>query len=296
MKTAFHKVFLLFAGVFILPLISGQSIPEDLDSIVFIPRNNRNQYKFFYEGEKEIKLSYKQPKLAKDKGSLILRDIGNGVLTVFTGIGFSSSSDVSWIFTGTITCNDALPDWTVNLFCEGSLTTERERVRDDDGSWSVANEEIRGFSWDKNSTGALIEGSDTIAFYMIFLDPRENELLLSLPEYVFRTDQVWINGGIKNLPELMRGLSAGKNYWITGIFRGKKFSLISNEADHKTWMFKDDLFVCMFQSEADSPRRSMKSGVMPYLLVNNQIGVTDRDDLFRLAMLSRFLNLSLRQQ
>lgn len=295
-KTAFYKVILFIAGVFIIPVISGQSIPEDLDSVVFISVNNRNQYKFFNGGEKEIKLSWKQPKLAKDKANLILRDIGNGALTVFTGIGFGSSSDVNWIFTGTISCNDMLPDWDVNLFCEGSLTTERERVRDDDGYWSVETGETRLYYWDKDAAGAIIEGSDTIGFFMIIMDPRENTLLKSLSDYIFKPDQVQKNIRTKNMLDILRTSSQGTSYGITGIFRDKNFSIISNKVDHKTWMFQDDVFIFMFQSEADVPRRSMKTGVMPYLLVNNQISDTERLDLFRLAMLNRFLNHSLNQQ
>lgn len=294
MKTTFYQVFLFIAGIIFSPHISGQAGVADLDSVPIIPNSFYNKYKFFDQGAKEIKLSYKQPKLVKDKANSIFRDIGNGALTIFTGIGFSSSTDVNWKIAGTIECNDTLPDWNVNLFCEGFLNKDRERVRNDDGSWSVETKETRLYYWDKDATGVLIEGNDTIGFFLIIMNPREDKLLKSWSDDIFPPQQVQQNIKSKNKFALFLNPPPALDYGITGIFREKNFSIISSGTDGKLWILLDNVFICIFQSEPDYSGMSKKYRIIPYLLINKNIPAPDRRDLFRLAIISRFLSHSLR--
>ena len=89
-------------------------------------------------GAKEIENGDLQSKLIQYKADPTLRNIGAGAMTLITGIGFNSETDGYCEISGKVKCNDSLPYWNVYMYCEGYVETERERVRNEDGSSLVA--------------------------------------------------------------------------------------------------------------------------------------------------------------
>jgi hypothetical protein len=294
MRTTLNKVSLIIIGILFAPLISGQISKADLDSVPIIkPKINRNIYKFYDSGDKEIQISQIKAELVHYKTNPVLRDVGNGLMTAITGFGFSSSTDVNWKISGTINCNDMLPDWIVSLFCEGYLQKDRERVQNDDGSWSVETNETNVYNWDKNSGGILMEGNDSIGLFMIIMNPREDKLLKSWSLDVLPQQPVQQSSKPKIKWEVSWKPSPGIDYGISGNFRDKSFAIIRNGTDRKVWIFLDSLLVCIFQSDLNYRGMSRKYRIMPYFLMNKNISGRDRLDLFRLAMVSKLLTNSL---
>lgn len=294
MRTTLYQVSLIVFGILLTPHISGQISMTDLDSIPIIkPKINRNIYKFFDSGDKEIQISHIKAELVHYKTNPVLRDAGNSLMTAITGIGFSSSTDVNWKISGTINCNDMHPDWIVSLFCEGYLQKDRERVQNDDGSWSVETNETNVFNWDKNSGGIIMEGNDSIGLFMIIMNPREDEFLKSWSIDILPQQLVEQNSRSKIKWEVSWKPSPGVDYGISGKFRNKSFAIIRNGTDRKVWILLDNLLVCIFQSDLNYRGISRKYRIMPYFLMNKNISRQDRPDLFRLAMVSKLLTNSL---
>jgi len=186
-----------------------------------------------------------------------------------------------------------LPDWIVSLFCEGYLQKDRERVQNDDGSWSVETNETNVYNWDKNSGGIIMEGNDSIGLFMIIMNPREDELLKSWSIDILPQQQVIQKSKSKIRWEVSWKPSPGIDYGISGKFRDKSFVIIRNGIDRKVWIFLDNLLVCIFQSDLNYRGMSRKYRKVPYFLMNNNTSRHDRLDLFRLAMVSKLLTNSL---
>ncbi len=130
MRTNFYKVFLILTGILFAPYISGQTGLSDLDSIAIIkPKSLINLYRFADNGKKVIQLGTIKTELVNYKTNPTFRDIGNGLMTALTGIGFSSSTDVNWKISGIIKYNDMAPDWIVSLFCEGNIEKKGKELR-----------------------------------------------------------------------------------------------------------------------------------------------------------------------
>jgi hypothetical protein len=294
MKTILCLFFLDAFIIFYTSPISGQIIMSDYDSIaVTKPGINIPVYKFFYKGDQEIQHGQTNAILVHYKTNPIFRDIGNGVLTAITGIGFTTTTDGNWKVTSTVTCNDLRPDWIVNLFCEGRLDKNRERVTNEDGSRSVETEEVAIYYWDKNANGILIERNDTIGFFSIIMNPCENKLLESwcydiLPVYQARKNN---KSGIKL--DVFWKPSPGNDYGIIGKLHDRDFILLRNGNNRKIWIVTDNIRRCLFQADLNYPGISKKYRIQPYFLIDPNISDQDRSDIFRLTMVGKILNNSI---
>ena len=294
MKAILRLSVLLVSIIFNASAISGQIIMPDYDSIaVNKPEIGIPLYKFYYNGNQEIQHGKIMSELVHYKTNPVFKDIGNGILTALTGIGFSTTTDVNWKVSGAISCNDMRPDWTVNLFCEGYIEKNRERIVNEDGSRSVETDEMNIFYWEKNASGILIEGNDTIGFFSIIMSPCENKLLESWCPSMFPENQTVKNNKPKIKFDVSWRPSPGADYGIIGKFRDRDFILLRNGISRKAWIIIDNTPISMFQSDLNYPGISKKFRIQPYFLIDPNISAQDRSDIFRLAMVSKILNNSL---
>ncbi len=291
MKNHFNLIFIFLTGILFASPVCGQIQMEGLDSIpMFKPRTNRSLYRFEENGVKEIQILDNHIELVRYKPNAFIRDIGNGALTALTGFGFGSTTDGNWKISGTIQCNDTLSNWAINMFCEGYLQKNRERVRDNDGSWTVETNETNVYYWEKNASGLIMESQDTIGYFLIVMNPREDTLMKTWSDY-FLPEKVADDNAKSKIKVVVSWKPVpGNDYGIVGKFRNKDFFIIRNGTDRKAWISMDNILRCKFQSDLDYPGLSKKYRIMPYLLINNNIPGQDRRDLFRLAILSCFLN------
>jgi len=291
MKIHFNLILILLTGILFAAPVHGQIRMEGLDSVpMFKPRDRRSLYRFEENGIKEIQILDNHQELVKYKPTAFIRDIGNGALTALTGFGFGSTTDGNWKISGTIQCNDTLSDWIINMFCEGYMQKDRERVKNDDGSWSVETTETNVYYWEKNASGLIIESQDTIGYFLIIMNPGEDTLLKTWSDYILPEKVASDNSSSKIKVIVSWKPVPGNDYGIVGRFRNKDFFIIRNGTDSKAWISIDNILRCKFQSDMDYPGLSKKYRKMPYLLINNNIPGQDRRDLFRLAILSSFLN------
>lgn len=313
MRTILYQIILLLAGIFLIPQASGQNVIRDIDTVEFIvPNMHKNSFKFltkaaniseFFDwggnlyqfsdrGAKEIQYGDLQSRFVQYEADSKIRNVGDGAMTLITGIGFNSRTNGNWEISGKVTCNDSLPDWNVYMYCSGYVETERERIRNEDGSSSVATNQSSIYNWSENATGILIEGTDTIGFFRITLNPREDSLLQSYSADIFPHRQVQKKTKIIIRSDLSNKTPNDIDFGISGIFRGRNFILISDGAEHKTWIFIDNAVISMFQEYYSISR---KFQITPYLLLNKYIPGPDRHDQVRIAIMSRCMNTVLNQ-
>jgi hypothetical protein len=294
MKITFKRIILLFSSIVIVSQINGQSETGGLDSVpISKPKAGKALYKFMEDKVTEIELHKKNDKVMEYESNPALRDLGNRTLTSLTGLGFNSKTDVNWKISGSVQCNGTPDEWTFDLFCKGFLQKERERVTNYDGSRSVETNEIHGFNWEKDSRGVILENNDTIGFFLIVMNPREDSLLKASSDYIL--PQHFHDADTKLKFSTSFSPSIDRDYGISGKFRGRDFFIISNGTDHKAWISLDNILRCKFYSGLNFPGISKKFRTMPYLLINNNIADKDRLDLYKLSILSCFLNNYLNQ-
>ena len=296
MKHLQNILFCLIDAILFAPCITGQTSGARFDSVLIFKQNRyQNLYQFNDSGAREIQYSLNQPKEAKFvNAGHILGDAGNGILTVLTSINFASTRDLNWKVNGAIKCNDALPDWDVSLFCEGHLEKDRQRVKNDDGSLTVETENTRDLYWKKNATGVIIESIDTIGSFLIIMNPWTSPLLKQWSAGILSEPELQVKTASKNKYYKESISYSDISYGIYGVFRMKKFAIISNGAARKTWFYTDNNLSCIFRPDMDDSPISNKDRIQPYLLINEDISHPLRCDFFRLAIMSRYLSRTLK--
>jgi hypothetical protein len=290
MKTKCIFFYGIITGLLSFTAASGQTDISDFDTVAWVRVGVfSDKYRFAYPTEMEIKLQEKPADLVKYKASPVFGNIGNTALTVLTGIGFVSSSEVNWKLSAVIKCNDALPDWKIDLFCEGELEKDRERVRNDDGSWSVETVKTATYFWERNSTGIIMEGSDTIGFFKIVLNPEQDSTLAPYAKYFFLPSKEQTETNSSRITRIIEQYSLSRDYGITGVFRGRSFAMISDGSEYLAWGLMDGhySFKHLFD-DGDSFTKS-KARANPRVLISRDTDMYGRSDFFRLAMTNLFL-------
>jgi len=295
MKSISQNLLLIVTGTILSIAASAQTVPGNKDSVAFaISLSEMNMLSFFDGVPREIIMEHNGAERVDFKTNPILRDFGAGALSLITGVGFTSSEEVNWKVDGVVACNDGLPNWNISLFCEGSWEKDRTRVRNDDGSVSLETQEYAAYYWDKDASGILIEGNDTIGFFMIITNPREDSIMKPMAEFFFPPKEIQAAAKPSTLRQKLLAIPPGKDYGIRGIMRGKPFSILSEGTQYKAWFFIDNKYVCMFQSDNGFPFIRKKDMVVPYILINdNDSEIATRKDFFRMCMLTRYLNFTI---
>lgn len=292
MKTTLRYLVLVIAVTIFPVALQAQTGVAGADSIPFIrAKLIADKYTFSDGGTREIKIRDDGSKLVKDRAKPIIRDAGNGLLTIITGIGFGSSDEVNFKVAGTVICTDGQPDWNVDLFCEGFQEKTRERVKTDDG-WTVETETTENYYWEKDATGLLREGVDTICYFLIVMNPREDSLLKPMTDYYFLPVKEQETGKKSTMAQFMAASFTPADYGISGIFRGQPFSIITDGRQRKSWVFYNNQYLLMYQDDDLMPV-SKKDRIVPYILIKNMESGLQRGDFSRLAMLCNYLNLKL---
>jgi hypothetical protein len=307
MRTFLYRIILLLAGTLPIPEVTGQVVIQDADTVAFfVPDMHKPSFRFltdvaniseFYEwggnlyqfrsnGAKEIQYGDLKNTFIQNEADRELRDIADGVMTLVTGIGFGSTVDGHYEVSGIVKCNDSLPDWNVLLFCEGSRETDRERVQNENGT-GVSTSQTYIYNWDRNASGILIEGADTIGYFRIIMHPGEDSLLKPCTDDLFSSRKVNKSSNLTIKSYYSARTAPEADFGIAGTFCGNDFFVISDGTDRKTWIFMNNTLLSMFQEYRSLGR---KSQIMPYLIVNKNISDADRNDLIRIAIMSRCLN------
>jgi len=289
----------LFPGLVLTFQLSGQVALHDFDSIgVIKPKKRQPLYQFSDNGLKDISISYNRPQKIEQEKQPVLRNAGSRTLTYLTGLSTSSSTGVSWKTGGIILGKGYYKDWIVDMYCQGSIEKQRERVRDEDGSWSVETENINNFYWDKDGMGTIIELKDTIGWFSIIMDPRHDSIISKYSNYVYSRPVSEIFSRISNNLWNMSPSSYSIDFAIEGVIRDKNFLFISNGMSLDDWIFSDDELLGVFRVDSDDIPNNYfvrkKGRVIPYLKLNpgNPAGF-GKDDLFRLSILGRLVKHTL---
>ena len=291
MQVDSSKISLFLAGLVILPQVYAQIEITNMDTLPLLKSGRSdNVYNFIDNGYKEIKFDKNPDAFVRTTKNSNLKDFGNFSLTLFSGIGFGSSKDGYWKVSGTVQCNDTLPFWSVFMFCGGRIDKTRERVKDDDGSWSVETQKTNYFFWNEDAGGIIIEGQDTIGNFFINMDLSKNEFLKEWSSYIFPQHRNNTGNGSGSTVTPLPGKATGGDYEVSGKLRNTDFTLVQNGANRKVWIFMEDSLVSIFQGDLDYFGVRKKYRNSPYILVRHENLAGDRRDIIRLALVSRYMN------
>ena len=278
MKTKSLLLLTLFLFILSETEIKAQESKVTYDTIHIYGKGNRKKYTVEASKIGYIQLSGYNPDivhhLAKFGGDLVGES-----LTSLTGIGFGGTRDVEFVYPGHL--NTLMPnyDWEMNVFCEGSITTERNRVKNSDGSRSVETTEQRYYYWDRGTKGVILGMSDTIGRLEIIRWPKPDPVL-----------DTWIMEVSSKKREQGDSLFATAWRYVTLCqFRGKETAVWYNYAANEIYILVGNELQGVLKIGKLPDRIKRKTPLEFTLLSQANLPENDRIDILRLAMFGLWL-------
>lgn len=292
------RIILVCSAVALLSAAFGQNFTGDYDTI-FLGKPNAKKMIYRLQDTilNEIYLHPKYP----DRRPLSSKQARNNFLLgaatfLFPGALTSESEmDVIWELSADLVCNNVNFNWAVNLFCLGRMEKVREKVENDDGSFSTETTRTAYCYWENGAMGIIIEKGDTICWFNIIMDPKESPLLKPWSDEIYSEPVFLAQTSSKNHQYWHLLNSPGVDYAITGQFRNHNFVLINNGRVRKSWFYIEQDLACVFRPDVDFNRIKEQDRLTPYLLLSNSIPGSEHPDWFRLAIMTCFLNIKIPQ-
>jgi hypothetical protein len=278
MKTKSLLLLCAFLSIISETEIKAQETKGTYDTITILGKGNKRKYTV--EGTKigDIGFAGYTPvvvhRLAK-----FGRDFAGESLTSLTGIGFGGTRDVEFVYPGHIHTNIPAQDWQMDVFCDGSITTERERVKNSDGSRSVQTTEQRNYYWDRGAKGIIIEKGDTIGRYQIISYPKSDSIA---DEYI----------QIVTARENENGYSLLNPVWkyvLYGEFREKECAILFNSSENIIYDVEENKLRWIMLTNSYSTRYKKKDQIKIKLLAQENSDENQKNDILRMAMFGQFL-------
>ena len=162
------KLYLAVLLSFLTISLSGQKILPEYDSLPMQNRRfNKDVYLFNHETLKEVSIKGKTPKSVLPLKKNFWGNIALGSVTLLSGIITESNDESLWMSESELSANDINYNWKVDLFFPGTYVKSRERIRNDDGSWSVATDKGLYVDWSNGAYGLIIEKGDTVGGFSL---------------------------------------------------------------------------------------------------------------------------------
>lgn len=298
-RQLFHLI--VFSTLFIVdqPLFAQESFGEFDQVFISKPKISKFLYEIQDPKIAAITIKDKKTKRSPVSSGEVLGDAGRGALALFAGglFTFGSSTDVFWNVRGELICNNEEMNWEVSLFCPGVLEKNKQRVSNDDGSYSVDTEKMAYLNWHKESTGIILEKGDTIGRFIIIMDPRTNPLVSQWNIAPYRDQPSRYNPEVKKIFGMSFNTNLSVDFGIIGKLRGQNFVLLYNGDLWQSWLFDQDRLRMIFDADIDDlPMITKKDRLVPLLKLNQPFTDIEKHDLIRLAMVSRFMAKNVNQE
>ncbi|MBW8334723.1 MAG: hypothetical protein K0M40_22090 [Prolixibacteraceae bacterium] len=277
-KTSVQILFSLILMVLCGTELIGQESVVTFDTIR-LERSGSSDFDYlvFNSKIKTIGFNKSQFKVRKDDHFTVAGEVGRGMLTLLTGIGTGATKEVSWHMAGKISADYQKLNWDVDIYCPGSITKSKERVRNDDGSFSTENSRENEINWDR-SLGFIKNQSDTLGRFCVVMGPR------SAPELKKWTTEVY-----KTEPAGMKGLINSKiEFALWGDLLGQENLIIYNSDENLLYVYKGKELRGIFQPEQKKILVRKKKIKQPFLLVNNALSEDVKTEVLFLAMIGQW--------
>jgi len=210
-----------------------------------------------------------------------------GLLTLTTGIRTSSKQEILLFSQNELIAKEASLTWQIPLFFNGEYVIERDRIENEDGSYSLESSKGYYIDWHRGAIGLIIENTDTIGEFVLVtdlqFDPEGEEWMAKI-----RNESTWVSEKLKKYDPNPQNY----DFVIEGMVNGAQFEIYHSGNHYRSLILVEEKPEAVFQSEPDFIILGKKNKLSPYLLVEKNTG-PEIEYFFRLAILSRLISKTL---
>jgi hypothetical protein len=273
--------FFALSILFTSSAVFSQPVLTEVDSLPIVKVGQvRRIYNVDKQSLETITIKDKKP---VDTSLTPKRHIGGGFLTLLTGIETGSSDVTTWRWPNELQSSDQSRSWQVPIFFTGEFSKSSQRVKDDDGSFSVNIQKGIQITWPSGVVGAIIKGGDTLGVFEIVQFPTD-----SISKYWLSRIEIERREVTKILYSYQFGTSH-QDFSVRGIFNNKAFMMITGGRQYRSVILVEDKPIAIVQSHpVDFVIIKKKHRIHPYVLLSRNTMVS-KDDIVMLGFLNMML-------
>jgi hypothetical protein len=279
-----HIVLLLFFLI-IVSNANAQKILSEYDSIpVNKLKSLKTKYDFHNSGLGEITISSKYPKTVDKSPSGFL----GGTFTLLTGISTESFRDAKYVTQNEIAPENTSLVWETPFYFDGTFSKTRDRVKNDDGSYSINVDKTISVNFDNGIFGYIIEQNDTIgrfSFNRYYNDRQSDEFVDYWLSKIEKDENLESRKIINSM-----FIEANNDFIVDGEINENKFTIIGKGSHFRSVILINNEPKVVFQNKPNLVLLNKKNRTNTYVLIDKNLNDTERINLLKLVMLSGLIS------
>jgi len=286
------KLLVLVVLVFSFKIAGAQFKRDDFDSMVVRkPREAKLLYEVEHPMFKEISVKFSDPRVDKKAKGSFGGYIGRNFAASVLG-SWSSSKETDLVIPAQLKTEPDGYGWNVDIYLNGELEKNTERVRNSDGSRSTSTTRTIHMSWRDGAWGNIIDRIDTIGAFILSIDPMHDTALAAAYQRVKESEPPAIQEKRRNVPVFFADMvPTERDFGMFGNFKETSFMVLYSRQTNGGYIFMNGRLDAVVFTDDEVPGtitfKSKSKRVPPKLLIKKGLTENQQADMIRMALLCK---------
>jgi hypothetical protein len=285
----------IFIVVFFILLFKGvhaQFNRQDFDSFgVKKPREAKLLYEVEHPMFQEISVKFSDPKVDKTAKGSFGGYVGRNFMASVLG-NWSSSRETNLLIPAQLKTEPEGYGWNVDIYLNGELEKNTERVRNSDGSRSTSTTRTVHMHWRDGAWGNIIDRVDTIGAFILSIDPLHDSALADAYKKVKEAEPRKEKEEKRRMMiEFMEGFNTERDFGLFGNFKEASFTVLYSWQTNGGYIFMNGRLDAVVYTDDEAPGsisfKSRSKRVPPKLLIRKGLTQNQQADLIRMALVCK---------
>jgi hypothetical protein len=271
-------------------VVHAQFDRQEFDSVgVKKPKEAKLLYEVEHPMFQEISVRFSDPRVDKTAKGNFGGYVGRNVMASILG-NWSSSRETNLLIPAQLKTEPEGYGWNVDIYLNGELEKNTERVRNSDGSRSTNTTRTVRMHWRDGAWGNIIDRVDTVAAFILSMDPLHDSVLADAYNKVKEAEPQKEEKKRKFI-QFMDGFNTDRDFGLFGNFKEAAFSVLYSRESNGGYIFINGRLDAVVYTDDESPGvvtfKSKSKRVPPKLLIRSGLNENQQADLIRMALVCK---------
>jgi hypothetical protein len=270
--------------------VHAQFNRQEFDSLgVTKPREAKLLYEVQHPIFQEISVKFSDPRVDKTAKGSFGGYVGRNFMASVLG-NWSSSRETNLLIPAQLKTEPEGYGWNVDIYLNGELEKNTERVRNSDGSRSNRTTRTVHMHWRDGAWGNIIDRVDTIGAFILSIDPLHDSALadayIKVKEAEPRREEKR-----RMMIDFMEGFNTERDFGLFGNFKEASFTVLYSWQTNGGYIFMNGRLDAVVYTDDEAPGtisfKSRSKRIPPKLLIRKGLTESQQADLIRMALVCK---------
>jgi hypothetical protein len=284
------RIFIFVFFAFFCNCVYAQFNRQEFDSLgVRKPKEAKLLYEVQHPMFQEISVKFSDPKVDKTAKGSFGGYVGRNFMASVLG-NWSSSKETNLLIPAQLKTEPEGYGWNVDIYLNGELEKNTERVRNSDGSRSTNTTRTIHMHWRDGAWGNIIDRVDTVGAFILSIDPLHDSALTEAYKKV-KESEPRKEEKRRMVFEFMDGFNTERDFGLFGNFKESAFVVLYSWQTNGGYIFMNGRLDAVVYTDDEAPGsisfKSRSKRVPPKLLIRKGLTENQQADLIRMALVCK---------